>query len=67
MFDEWKTVVKAMNENNVDGKDDVQPLWMLDRCKNNYRAIVIKIRNRTVTNRYQTSNSESVRNKKDNV
>ncbi|WP_441878439.1 hypothetical protein [Paenibacillus sp. 2TAB26] len=32
-FDENKTVEKAMITNNTDGKNGVQPLWMMNRCK----------------------------------
>ncbi|GKU78957.1 hypothetical protein L3i20_v233540 [Paenibacillus sp. L3-i20] len=46
-----------MFETNVDGENVIQPLWMINRCKNNYRAEVMKIRNSTVTKKYQTSNS----------
>jgi hypothetical protein len=31
--DENKTVGKAMITNNADGKNVVQPLWMINRCK----------------------------------
>lgn len=47
-----------MFEDDVDGKNVVQPLWMIDRCIPNYRANVTIIRNRTVTIRYQMRNKK---------
>ncbi|OBZ10171.1 hypothetical protein A7975_22725 [Bacillus sp. FJAT-26390] len=54
-----KMVRQAMVSDDTDGKNDVQPLWMLNRCISNYRAQSLKIRNRTVTIRYQTGNNRN--------
>jgi len=43
------TVEKAMITNNTDGKNGVQPLWMINRCK----PIIWRKRKKFVTEQLQ--------------